>query len=148
MVCLQRSPVASCYTLQCGLIRQLSEQFCCLEDRATGKIALGLISSLIQCTANISDKDIWWREVHSSRLSSLEPEPCSLDCFRQHAHFDKQCMQCLYAGRQAGRQAHKQHTHTHTHPHRVCFGSNTNDKALQNHKYSFTLCSQQLSRVS
>lgn len=110
MVCLQRSLVASCYILQCGLIWQLSEQFCCLDDRATGKIAHGLISSLIQCTANISDKDIWRREVHSSGLSSLEPEPCSLDRFRQHAHFDKQRMQCLYAGRQAGRQTHKQHT--------------------------------------
>lgn len=106
MVCLQMSLVASCYILQCGLIWQVSVQFCCLEDGATGKIALGLISSLIQCTANIFDKDIWWREVHSSRLPSLKPEPCSLDCFRQHAHLDKQCMQCSYAGGQTHKQAH------------------------------------------
>lgn len=86
MVCLRMSLVASCYIWQCGLIWQVSVQFCSLQEGATGKIALGLISSLIRRTANISDKDIWWREVHSSRLASLEPELFSLDCFRQHAH--------------------------------------------------------------
>lgn len=66
------------------------------------ELALGLISSLTRCTANISDKDIWWREVHSgsgSRLPGPELELCSLDCFRQRAHLDKHCMQCLHAGR-------------------------------------------------
>lgn len=73
------------------------------------KIAFGLISSLIRCTANISDKDIWWREVHNSRLPSLLPEMFSLDSFRQHAHLDKLRMRCLHAGcRKAGR-----HKHTH-----------------------------------
>lgn len=47
----------------------------------------------------------------SSRLPSPEPEPCSLDCFRQHAHLDKQCMQCSHGGRQASR---KEHTHAQT----------------------------------
>lgn len=102
MVCQRMSLVASCYIWQCGLIWQVSVQFFCLQEGATGKTALGLISSLIRRTANISDKDIWWREVHSSRLASLKPELFSLDCFRQYAHLDKQCMQCLHAGRQRG----------------------------------------------
>lgn len=117
MVCLERSLVASCYILQCGLIWQQSEQFCCLEDRATGKN-----STWIDFIPHSVHSKYFWqrhmaeREVHSSRLSSLEPEPCSLDCFRQHAHFDKQCMQCSYAGRQEGGQAHKQtHTRSLTH---------------------------------
>lgn len=84
----------------------ISTIFVAFKTEQLGKIALGLISSLIQCTANIFDKDIWWGEVHSSRLPSLEPEPCSLDCFRQHAHLDKQCMQCSHTGRQAERNTH------------------------------------------
>lgn len=56
-------------------LASISTIFCSLQEGATGEIALGLISSLIRRTANIFDKDIWWREVHSSRLPSLEPEP-------------------------------------------------------------------------
>lgn len=81
-------------------LASISMIFAALKMEPLGKEkTLGLISSLIQCTTNIFDKDIWWREVHSSRLPSLEPEPCSLDCFRQHAHLDKQCMQCSQTGR-------------------------------------------------
>lgn len=132
MVCLRMSLVASCYIWQCGLIWQVLVQFCCCQEGATGKIALGLISSLIRCTANIFDKDIWRREVHSSRLPSLKPEPFSLDCFRQHADLDKQCM---FACRQAGR-------------HTRCFSFSTDTeasaKSLQNHKYSsLTVFSQE-----
>lgn len=95
----------------------ISTIFVAFKTEQLGKIALGLISSLIQCTANIFDKDIWWGEVHSSRLPSLEPELCSLDCFRQHAHLDKQCMQCSHTGKQAGRQAER---NTHMHKQREC----------------------------
>lgn len=131
MVCRRMSLVASCYIWQCGPIWQASVQFCCLQDGATGKIALGLISSLIRRTANIFDKDIWRREVHSSRLPSLKPEPFSLDCLRQHAHLDKQCMH-----------------HPHACRHTRCSGSNpdaeASDKSLQSHKYSsLTVFSQE-----
>lgn len=56
--------------------------------------------------ANMFDKDIWCREVHSSMLPSLKPEPFSLDCRRQHVHLDKQCMQYSHAGMLACWQAH------------------------------------------
>lgn len=90
-----------------GLSGKYQYNFCHLQEGATGeKIAFGLISSLIRCTANISDKDIWWREVHNSRLPSLLPEMFSLYSFRQHAHLDKLRMRCLHAGRQAGTNTH------------------------------------------
>lgn len=93
-----------------GLSGKYQYNFCHLQEGATGeKIVFGLISSLIRCTANISDKDIWWRKVHNSRLPSLLPEMFSLYSFRQHGHLDKLRMRCLHAGcRKAGR-----HKHTH-----------------------------------
>lgn len=113
MVCLRMSLVASCYVWQCGLIWQLSVFFfSCLQEEATGKIALGLISSLIQRTANISDKDIWWREVHSSRLPSLKAEPFSLR-FRQHVRAMYAMCACRQpTGRQAGAHCFSSSTQT------------------------------------
>lgn len=80
-----------------GQIWQLLELFRRLREEAVGegkKAELGLISSLVQHTANVSDEDIWWRGTHSS----LQPRPCSPDCFRQRAHVVKQRMQRWHAG--------------------------------------------------